>query len=59
MANEPKESRLQSSLQYNYQGMYGYTNRNHECSAFTRSAFNLPSLGIFFHDPADVTNEVL
>ena len=59
MANESKESRLQSSLQQNYQGMYGNTHRNHEYSAFTRSAFDILFLEVLFHDPADVSDEIL
>ena len=59
MANESKESCLQSSLQQNYQGMYGYSSRINEYSAFARSDFHLSFLGILFHDPVDVPNEVV
>ena len=58
MANESKESGLQSSLQQNYEGMYGYAHRINEYSAFARSDFHLSFLGVLFHDPADVPDKV-
>ena len=59
MANESKEGCLQSSLQQNIQWLYVYTHRNHEYSVFDRSDFDLPFLGVLFHDPADVPSEIL
>lgn len=59
MDYESQEGIIQPSLQQNNQGLYGYTPRNNEYSVFDRSDFDLPFLGVLFHDPADVADEIL